>query len=145
MKQPENTNDTNSAPVTLGACIRGAREKRHLSARRLSAELHMPQSYISRIEAGDFKQPSPEKLRRIAEYLELDYDDLCALAGYQAPGLPGFLPYLRTKYDMNDEDARHLSEYFERLRRQHGIVEKCSPREGEAVDDNEKYVSWTEL
>jgi len=88
----------------------------------------MHPSYISRVEAEVFRQPSPEKLQRIAEYLELNYDDLCALAGYQAPGLPDFLPYLRAKYDMNDEDARRLSEYFELLRTQHGITKRPDSR-----------------
>jgi len=128
MKQRENKNDNSATPVTLGEYIREARENRNISARGLSAELHMHQSYISRVEAGVFRQPSPEKLQHIAEYLELDYDDLCALAGYQAPGLPDFLPYLRAKYDMNDNDARRLSEYFELLRTQHGITKRPDSR-----------------
>lgn len=127
IKQPENKHETiAAAPATLGEVIRQAREQRNISVRRLSAELHMHQSYISRVEAGVFKQPSPEKIQRIAEHLELDYNDLCALAGYQAPGLPGFLPYLRTKYDMTDEDARNLSNHFNRLRKQHGITERTT-------------------
>ncbi len=136
MKQRENKNDNSATPVTLGEYIREARENRNISARGLSAELHMHQSYISRVEAGVFRQPSPEKLQRIAEYLELDYDDLCALAGYQAPGLPDFLPYLRAKYDMNDNDARRLSEYFELLRTQHGITKRP-----DSTSDNTAHVS----
>ena len=129
MKQPENKHEaTNAAPASLGDVIRQARERRHISVRRLSAALHMHQSYISRIEAGFFKQPSPEKLQRIAQYLDLDYDDLCALAGYQAPGLPGFLPYLRAKYVISDEDIRNLSDHFERLREQHGITERSNDK-----------------
>ncbi len=136
MKQHENKHEASTTPVTLGEYIREAREKHNISARRLSAELHMHQSYISRVEAGVFRQPSPEKLQRIAEYLELDYDDLCALAGYQAPGLPDFLPYLRAKYDMNDNDARRLSEYFELLRAQHGITKRP-----DSTSDNTAHVS----
>lgn len=127
MKQAENKHDTTDAvPVTLGGVIRQAREERDISVRGLAEQLHMYQSYISRLEDNAFKHPSPEKLRQIAEYLGLDYNDLCALAGYQAPGLPTFLPYLRTMYEMSDEDARNLSDYFERLRREHGITEKTN-------------------
>jgi transcriptional regulator with XRE-family HTH domain len=129
MKQAENKHETiNAAPASLGEVIRQARERHNISVRRLSAELHMHQSYISRVEAGSFK-PSPEKLQRIAEHLDLDYNDLCALAGYQAPGLPNFLPYLRAKYDMTDEDARNLSNHFNRLRAQHGITERTNDKE----------------
>jgi transcriptional regulator with XRE-family HTH domain len=126
MKQSENKNYPRATPVTLGEYIRQVREGREMSARKLSEELHMHPSYISRVEAGNLKQPSPEKLQRIAEHLGLDYDDLCALAGYQAPGLPDFLPYLRAKYDMNDDDARRLGEYFEFLRNQHGITKRSA-------------------
>jgi transcriptional regulator with XRE-family HTH domain len=137
IKQPENKHEAiSAAPASLGEVIRQARERRNISVRRLSAELHMHQSYISRVEAGFFKQPSPEKLQRIAEHLDLDYNDLCALAGYQAPGLPGFLPYLRTKYDMTDEDARHLSNHFNQLRKQHGITERTT-----GPNNNAKHVS----
>lgn len=127
MTDSENKHDfANTAPVTLGETIRQAREQRNISLRKLAEQLHMHQSYISRVEQGIFRQPSPEKLQRIAEYLDLDYNDLCALAGYQAPGLPAFLPYLRAKYDMTDEDARRLSAHFERLRQQRGITEKTN-------------------
>ena len=146
MKQFENKHRLNDiVSVTLGAYIRQAREKHNISARRLSADLHMHPSYISRVEAGNFKQPSPEKLQRIAERLGLDYSNLCALAGYQVPGLPGLPAYLRLKYDMSDEDARRISEYFELLRRQHGIVEKHAPSEHDTSDDTRQHVSWTQL
>jgi transcriptional regulator with XRE-family HTH domain len=125
MKNTENKNDTaHAVPVTLGGTIRQAREQRNMSVRGLADQLHMNQSYISRVERGDYRQPSPEKLYQIANLLDLNYHDLCALAGYQAPGLPGFLPYLRAKYEITDEDARSLSKYFERLREKHGITEK---------------------
>ncbi|MBX7268826.1 helix-turn-helix transcriptional regulator [Micromonospora sp. Llam7] len=127
MSKSENKNDAaNAIPVTLGETIRQARERHGMSVRKLAEQLHMHQSYIYRVEQGLFKQPSPEKLQRIAKYLGLDYNDLCALAGYQAPELPAYLPYLRAKYDMTDEDARQLNAHFERLRQQRGIAERTN-------------------
>lgn len=133
MRQHEHKNGSDHEPVTLGDYIRHAREERRLSARKLSTELQMHPSYISRVEAGIFRQPSPEKLQRIASHLGLDYSSLCALAGYSVPGLPSFPAYLRIKYDMSDEDASRIVEYFELLRSHHNIVE----RPGE-VDTNIK-------
>lgn len=124
MSTPQDKHPTDATPLTLGAAIRHAREQQQMSVRGLAAKVHMHPSYIARIEAGAFKQPSPEKLQRIAGHLDINYHDLCALAGYQAPGLPAFLPYLRAKYAISNDDARSLSEHFERLRRQHGIIEK---------------------
>lgn len=122
----QNKNQYDNRPaVTLGETIRNAREHRHMSARRLSADVHMHPSYIARLEAGTLKHPSPENLYRISTHLGLNYADLCALAGYEVPGLPALPAYLRVKYDMTDEDARRLTEYFELLKAQHGIVEKA--------------------
>ncbi|MFB8777150.1 helix-turn-helix domain-containing protein [Streptomyces broussonetiae] len=109
----------------LGKYIRNARMDRGISLRRLADQLHMHHSYMSRIESGALMQPSPEKLQRIAEILDLKFSDLCALAGYQAPEeLPSFGPYLRAKYNMSDEDHRRLFEYFMLLRDHHGITER---------------------
>ncbi len=122
-RQNKNQHDDRPA-VTLGETIRKARELGDMSARRLSADVHMHPSYIARLEAGTLKHPSPENLYRIATHLDLNYADLCALAGYEVPGLPALPAYLRVKYDMTDEDVRRLTEYFELLKAQHGIVEK---------------------
>ncbi len=102
----------------------------------------MHHGYISRLEADDYHQPSPEKLQRIAAILELNYDDLFAIAGYHAPeGLPSFVPYLRAKYQMTDLDARQLDGYFRRYQRQHGIVERESPRAAEPDDHIDKKLA----
>ncbi|MGW3993911.1 helix-turn-helix domain-containing protein [Amycolatopsis sp. NPDC004772] len=136
MKHDQNK-QADDTPVTLGAHIRQARERQRITARKLSSDLHMHGSYISRVETGCFKQPSPETLQRIAEYLRLDFSDLCALAGYSLPGLPAFAPYLRIRYDMSDSDARSLTEHFERLRQRHHITEKVKPQLKVDQDDNE--------
>ncbi|MGH8902640.1 MAG: helix-turn-helix domain-containing protein [Egibacteraceae bacterium] len=136
MKQSKNKKHADVVPASLGEFIRRAREKRNISVRRLAEELHMHHSYIARVEAGVFKQPPPEKLQRIAQCLELDYDDLCALAGYQAPGLPALLPYLRAKYKMSDAHARYISECFDSFRDQHGITERTHD-----TDNKPKHVS----
>jgi transcriptional regulator with XRE-family HTH domain len=124
MERREHKNGGGHTPVTLGEYIRQEREKRNMSARRLSQALGMHESYISRVEDGRFKKPSPEKLSRIAKFFNLNYSTLCALAGYRIPGLPGFPGYLRLKYDMSDEDVGRLTKYFELLKAHHGIVEK---------------------
>ena len=89
----------------------------------------MHHSYVTRLESGAFKQASPEKLQRIAAILELNYEDLFAIAGYPAPEtLPSFIPYLRAKYNLTDRDLIRLGEYFTLLRAQHGITVRRSPR-----------------
>jgi transcriptional regulator with XRE-family HTH domain len=120
--------DANKVPVTLGGYIRQARERQGMTARKLSSDLQLHGSYISRLETGYFRQPSPEILQRVANYLKIEFSDLCALAGYSVPGLPAFAPYLRIRYEMSDSDAQSLAKHFEALRQHHNITERARPQ-----------------
>jgi len=129
VEQAENKQEPNE-PVNLGEYIRRQRLKRNMSLRQLADQLQLHHSYLSRLEAGDYKHPSPEVLQRIALALEIDYQDLFALTGYAAPeGLPSFVPYLRAKYPyMDDATARQLDEYRLYLMRRHHIPTRRQPR-----------------
>ncbi|MEU9685344.1 helix-turn-helix domain-containing protein [Amycolatopsis japonica] len=135
--------------VTLGQLVRQARRELGASIHQLSDALHMNPSYISRLEAGHFKQPSPEKLQRIAAYLNIEFADLCALAGYSVPAMPAFAAYLRVKYEMSDRDARALTRHFEDLRDRHGITEKAKVDSGQGDGESEEIrrmrdeIDWT--
>ncbi|WP_410641210.1 helix-turn-helix domain-containing protein [Amycolatopsis sp. lyj-346] len=125
IRKHDHGNGVDHIPVTLGDYIRHGREDMGMSTRKLSQQLGMHPSYISRVEAGAFQHPSPEKLQRIATCLNLEYASLCALAGYGEPGgLPNYPAYLRLKFDMSDEDASRLVEYFDLLRTKHNITER---------------------
>jgi len=107
----------------------------------------MHHSYVSRLENDAFRSPSPEKLRKVAEVLDLNQGDVFALAGYHRPAdLPSFAPYLRAKYQMSDEDMERITDYFSLLQEKHGIVDR-PPREL-AVHEPEvdrTTVSWQDL
>ncbi len=70
-----NTQDSKS----LGDLIREARTPKG-SLRDFAKKLDITPSYLSDIE-NDRRIPAEEVLRRIAELLELDFDDLMAKAG----------------------------------------------------------------
>jgi hypothetical protein len=75
------------------------------------------------LEAGWFQSISPENVQALAIALELDPQDLFALAGYRVPdGLPTLMPYMRTKYgeDLPDQALQELSSYFDYLRNKYG-------------------------
>nr|WP_163512211.1 helix-turn-helix transcriptional regulator [Fodinicola acaciae] len=130
----------------LGERVRRAREAKRMSARQLAEVMFMNVAYISRLEAGYFRHPSPEKLQRLAAALDLNYDDLFSLAGYSVPEtLPSFLPYLHAKYDLSQEDAQRLADYFQLLQSQHGITERQSDRVAKDPPLDPKSVDWREL
>jgi len=135
MKHAENKQLSNNKPANIGQYIRRAREQRGWSLSRLADAVGLHHSYLSRVESGSFR-PSPEKLQRIAVVLELNYEDLFAIAGYHVPeGLPSFVPYLRAKYDMSQGDTQRFVEYFDRLRREQRIAERRSPEITEPDED----------
>jgi transcriptional regulator with XRE-family HTH domain len=65
---------------TLGEVIHDGRAKLKLSLRDVTKKLDITPSYISDIE-NNRRIPSEEVLAKLADLLELDYDDLMARAG----------------------------------------------------------------
>lgn len=106
----EPTADTNQ----LGRFIRQERERQGLSIRRLATTAGVDSTWLSRLERGDYASPDPRHLRELARVLEIDTNDVFAMAGYTGgEGLPNFAPYLRAKYDLPVEAIETLSELFE--------------------------------
>jgi transcriptional regulator with XRE-family HTH domain len=107
---------------SLGEYIRARRLSRKLSladAAELSG-LHF--SYWSKLENGQYASPSPKHLKVIARTLEVAFEDLYGLAGYDVPErLPTFKPYLRAKYELPPQAVAELERYFELLRSHYGI------------------------
>lgn len=103
----------------LGRFIAKRRQERGLSQEKLGAIVGLPGSTIFRLERGEFKAPSPEKLQRLARALEVDFEDLFTLAGYATPELPGLPVFLRRKFDdLSDEEVERVERYVEKLRKQ---------------------------
>jgi transcriptional regulator with XRE-family HTH domain len=114
--------------VKLGAYIKAQREALGISQRRLAQRTEIHHSYLARMEAGDYSQPSPAVLHRIAEALDLEPEDLFALAGHTVPNeLPSFAPYLRAKYEISDQAARELTDYFRYMSERYDIRERGEP------------------
>jgi transcriptional regulator with XRE-family HTH domain len=106
----------------LGWMIKTAREAKGFSSRELGRRTGINDTSILRLEQGSFLIPSPEKLAKIADELELNLADLFALAGYAAPKqLPAWRPYLRAKYsDLPTQAVDELESFFGYLRGKYG-------------------------
>lgn len=117
-----------SGGVHLGAAIKEAREALGLSLRQLAEAVDVHHSFLARLETGDYQTAKPAFLQRLSRVLELDERDLFSLAGLDAPeGLPAFTPYLRAKYEMSDEAAKALQEYFTFVTDKYDVREKEHP------------------
>ncbi len=107
----------------LGTFIAQARKTAGLSQEGLAEKAGVSGSTILRLERGEFGRPDPDKLQRIARALDIDAEDLFALADYTNPTkLPAFGPYLRARWgeELPAEARERLVEYFDMLKDRYG-------------------------
>lgn len=109
------TQETNS----LGRFLQAAREQKKLTLRAVEQATGVSNAYLSQLESGKIKQPSPVFLHKLSDLYEISYTDLLSLSGYPLPSSVEEA----TKSGMaarigpvtNDEEAA-LIEYLEFLR-----------------------------
>jgi transcriptional regulator with XRE-family HTH domain len=83
----------------LGKLLRTKRDELGLTTRQVSEAISMSQTTVVRLEQGQYLNPDHDKLRALAEALDLNVADVLTMAGYPIPTeLPSVGPYLRTKY-----------------------------------------------
>ncbi len=73
-------------PNDLGLFLAQARKKLNLSLRAVEAETDVSNAYLSQLETGKIKTPSPTVLHTLAQRYGVGYDHLMKLAGYPVPG-----------------------------------------------------------
>lgn len=121
MKKEKTTEKRNPR---LGEFIKARRESRGITKADACRATGLDYSYWVKLEAGVYEMPSPKALDRVAEVIGCKPADLYVLAGYRLGGdLPGFGPYLRSRYHLPPEAIDQLEGYFAFLRQQYGIPE----------------------
>ena len=109
--------------LIFGKRIRELREAKRstdpkFSLRQFATAVGISPTFLSKVERGEFDPPAPDKIKRMAVLLEVDADELLALAGRVDPELekiikeqPKALPdLLRTVRGMSEEELRKLTE-----------------------------------
>lgn len=114
----ESLDHRNDTSATLGNLIKAKREASGFSQSQFAAKASLSRTYLSRLERGQYAHPSIVILARLAEVLNVKYEDLCALAGYVAPDeLPSFGTYLELMHPEWPEAGRiGLVEYHDYLK-----------------------------
>ena len=77
----------------FGARIRRLREEKRatdptFSLRQFAEAVGISPTFLSKVETGEFNPPAPDKIKKMAELLGVDADELLALAGRVDPELP---------------------------------------------------------
>lgn len=101
---------TTEQPQTLAKRLRTARLEAGLSIRQAAKLADMNHSYLTKLETGQYDNPSAVHLQRLADVLELDPSDLLSFIGVD-PGstLPPPRVYFRRKFGLSQTQADHLS------------------------------------
>lgn len=102
----------------FGDRIRKLREEKKQSdpsftLRQFAQAVGISATFLSKVETGEFPPPSAENIKRMAELLEVNADELLALAGKVDPGLPEFIR----------EKPKALADFL-RTAQEHGLTEK---------------------
>ncbi len=71
---------------SFGTVLRQAREVRELSAVDAARAAGISAAYLSKLENGAVKKPSPHVLLQLSEALTVPYAELMRLSGYRVPG-----------------------------------------------------------
>jgi len=114
----------------LGAVLKQARDLLGLSVRGAAEKASISSTYLSQLEGGAVKEPSPRVLHNLALVYEISYAELMRAAGYVVPNAKEegsrttatsvFDIALRTKVPISDEERAALAEYLSWYRSRHG-------------------------
>ena len=72
---------SNGRGETFGATVRREREKLDIGLREMAKKIGISPTYLSKVERDEFPPPAEDKVKALAEILDLDVDELLALAG----------------------------------------------------------------
>jgi len=97
------------------------------SLRRFAEAVGISPTFLSKVETGEFDPPAPDKIKKIAELLHIDADELLAMAGRVDPELPKIIigqpkamaDFLRTARDqkLTAEDLEELTRKIARCKK----------------------------
>jgi HTH-type transcriptional regulator, competence development regulator len=102
---------------SFGALVRRERGARDIGLREMAKKIGVSPTYLSKIERGDFDPPAEDKVRKIAEIIGRDADELLALAGRVASDLTDIIlqrpremaDFLRAAKGLTADDMARLA------------------------------------
>lgn len=110
------------ASNALAQFLRTARERGGFSLRSVEEATGVSNAYLSQLEHGRIRQPSPVVLHKLSELYGVSYTEAMRLVGYPVPRSTRMeregqttRPFARFG-DMTVEEERALAEYLEFLR-----------------------------
>jgi transcriptional regulator with XRE-family HTH domain len=108
----------------FGALVRREREAREIGLREMAKLIGVSPTYLSKVERDEFSPPAEDKVRKIADIIGQDADELLALAGRVASDLTeiireqprGMADFLRAAKGLNAEEMARLARQAQRAK-----------------------------
>src|SRR5215471_10580016 len=100
---------------TLGEYLKTARESRRLTLRAVEGATGISNAYLSQLEGGKVREPSPQILFKLSKVYGVSYAEAMRVAGYPIPEAPSRQPLARYG-EITPEEEEELSRYLEFLR-----------------------------
>jgi HTH-type transcriptional regulator, competence development regulator len=116
--------DSASLAATLGLYLASIRKDRRLSLRAVEemTRKQVSNAYLSQIEHGQIKQPSPNTLNALAELYQISLEKLMVMAGYmvqassrKATDRHGRVPTF-AEHNLTPDEEEELMRYLEFIR-----------------------------
>jgi HTH-type transcriptional regulator, competence development regulator len=106
--------------IKLSSFLASARQHKKLTIRAVEAATGISNAYLSQLETGKIRSPSPVILRKLGELYSIPYSTILELAGYPAPEsetLDTSLTDVAAKLGpITPEEADELADYLKYLR-----------------------------
>lgn len=110
----------NETENPLGKYLQSVRENKKLSLRAVEKAVGISNAYLSQLESGKIKQPSPSILHKLAELYEISYPEVMKLAGYpvldEAKNDPAQTSFASRIGPVTPDEETALVEYLNFLR-----------------------------
>ena len=108
----------------FGALVRREREAKDIGLREMAKKIGDSPTYLSKVERDEFPPPAEDKVRRIAEIIGRDADELLALAGRVASDLTDIIrqrprelaDFLRAAKGLTADDLARLARQAQRAK-----------------------------
>lgn len=113
-----------SSKERFGSFIRRQREAKEIGLREMAKKIDVSATYLSKVERDEFSPPTEDKVKKIAEIIECDPDELLALAGRVASELTEIIrerpremaDFLRAAKGLTTKDMTRLAQLAKRAR-----------------------------
>ena len=108
----------------FGEFVRREREAKEIGLREMAKMIGVSPTYLSKIERDEFPPPAEDKVRKIAEIIGRDPDELLALAGRVASDLTDIIrqrpremaDFLRAAKGLTADDISRLARQAQRAK-----------------------------